>query len=347
MDNSKIKIGITQGDINGTSYEVMLKTFQEQRFNEICTPIIYGSPKIAAYYRKTLNINNFGFNQVTSADDASERKTNLVNVLDDSAKVELGRGTTMSGEAAVASLKAAVADLSAGKTTALVLNPVNARITAELGIASQFDFVKQSLNAGPVMTMLVNDTLRVALLSDMSPMRDISKHITIDNLVAKLHILSDSLKTDFAIDKPKIAVLGFNPGCVDAVSLEREESDIIVPAIAKANDEDVLAMGPYNADEIFGTDLFRQFDAVLAIYYEQGMVPFRALSYDDGVSYMIGMQQMCVAPFQTLGYDEAGLDTAQPNAFQKAIYLVCDVLANREQYRQLTSNPLKKHNITD
>lgn len=347
MDNSKIKIGITQGDINGTSYEVMLKTFLEQRFNEICTPIIYGSPKIAAYYRKALNINNFGFNQVTSADDASERKTNLVNVLDDSAKVELGRGTTMSGEAAVASLKAAVADLSAGKTSALVLNPVNIRITAELGIASQFDFVKQSLNAGSVMAMLVNDTLRVALLSDKSPMRDISKHITIDNIVAKLHILSDALKTDFAVDKPKIAVLGFNPGCVDAVSLEREENDIIVPAIAKANDEDVLAMGPYSADVVFGTDLFRQFDAVLAIYYEQGMVPFRALSYDDGVSYMIGMPQMCVAPFQTLGYDDAGLDKAEPAAFQKAIYLVCDVLANREQYKQLTSNPLKKHNITD
>jgi 4-hydroxythreonine-4-phosphate dehydrogenase len=347
MDNCKIKIGITQGDINGTSYEVMLKTFQEQRFNEICTPIIYGSPKIAGYYRKALNVNNFGFNQITSADDAAERKANLVNVLDDTAKVELGRGTTMSGEAAVASLKAAVADLSAQKTTALVLNPVNARITAELGIANQFEYVKQSLNVGQVMTLLVNDTLRVALLSDAVSMRDISKHISTDNIVSKLHILSDALKTDFGIDKPKIAVLGFNPNCMDAVSLEREESEFIVPAIEKANAENVLAMGPYNADLVFGTDLFRQFDAVLAIYYEQGMVPFRALSYDDGVCYMIGMPQMCVAPFQTLGYEEAGLDKAQPCAFQKAIYLVCDVLASREQYKQLISDPLKKHNITD
>ncbi|MBR3567852.1 MAG: 4-hydroxythreonine-4-phosphate dehydrogenase PdxA [Salinivirgaceae bacterium] len=343
----KIKIGITQGDINGTSYEIMLKTFQEQRFNEICTPIVYGSPKIAGYYRKTLNINNFNFNQVTSADDAQDRRTNLVNVLDDTAKVELGHGTTMSGEAAVASLKAAVADFSAGKTSALILNPINTRMTAELGVSNQFDFVKQSLNPGSVMTLLVNDTLRVALLSDKSPMRDISKHITIDNIVSKLHILSDALKTDFAIDKPKIAVLGFNPGCMDSDSLEREESDIIVPAIAKANEENVLAMGPYSADVIFGTDLFRQFDAVLSIYYEQGLVPFRALSYDDGVSYLLGMPQLCVAPFQTLGYDDAGLDKAEPTAFQKAIYLACDVLANREQYKDLTANPLKKHNITD
>ena len=343
----KIKIGITHGEINGTSYEVMLKTFQEQRFTEICTPIVYGSPKIAGYYRKALNINSFGFNQVNSADEAFDRKINMVNVLDDSVKVELGHGTTMSGEAAVASLKAAVADLSAGKTTALVLNPVNSRITAELGIANQFDYIKQNLNAGSVMTMLVNNTLRVALLSDSSPMRDISKHITIDNIVAKLHMLSDTLKTDFAIDKPKIAVLGYNPDCMDSVSLEREEKDVIVPAIAKANDEGVFAMGPYSADIVFGTGLFRQFDAVLAIYYEQGMVPFRALSYDDGVSYLVGLPQLCVAPFQTLGYDDAGLDKTEPCAFQKAIYLVCDVLANREQYKQLTANPLKKHNISD
>lgn len=347
MENSKIKIGITQGDINGTSYEIMLKTFQEQRFNEIVTPVIYGSAKIAGYYRKALNIINFNFNQVTSADDASAHKSNLVNVLDDNAKVELGRGTTMSGEAAVASLSAAVADLSAGKTSALVLNPINTRITAELGVANQFDYLKQNLNASSVMTMLVNDSLRVALLSDAAPMRDISKHINTDNIVAKLHILSDTLKTDFGIDKPKIAVLGFNPNCTDAVSPEREEKEAIVPAIEKANAEDILAMGPYSADMVFGTDLFRQFDAVLAIYYEQGLVPFRTLSYDDGVSYLIGLPQLCVAPFQSLGYDDAGLDKAQPNAFQKAIYLICDIMANRCQYKQLTSNPLKKHNISD
>lgn len=347
MERNKIKVGITQGDINGTSYEIILKTFQEQRFNEICTPVIYGSPKIAAYYRKALNINNFSFNSVSSADEAADHKANLVNVLDDNAKVELGKCTTMSGEASVASLEAAANDFAAGKLSALVLNPINTSLTADLNVADQFDFVKRKLQVDNTVTMLVNNALRVALLSGASPMRDISKHLTIDNIVAKLRIINDALKTDFAIDKPKIAVLGFNPNCMGAATLEREEKDIIVPAIERANSENVLAMGPYNADLVFGTDLFRQFDAVLAIYYEQGMVPFRTLSYDDGVSYLIGMQNLCVAPFLSIGYEDAGLDKAQPNALQSAIYLACDVLANRAQYKQLTSNPLKKHNISD
>ncbi len=347
MERIKIKVGITQGDINGTSYEIMLKTFQEQRFNEICTPVIYGSPKIAAYYRKALNINNFSFYSIANVDEAADRKANLINVLDDNAKVELGKGTTMSGEASVVSLEAAVADFAAGKTSALVLNPVNTSLTAENNVADQFEFVKRKLQSENTVTMLVNNTLRVALLSGVTPMRDVSKHISIDNIVTKLHIISDALKSDFAIDKPKIAVLGYNPDCMNAATLEREEKDIIIPAIERANAEDVLAMGPYNADLVFGTNLFRQFDVVLAIYYEQGMVPFRALSYDDGVSYLLGMPNLCVAPLQSIGYDEAGLDKAQPNAFQSAIYLACDIMANREQYKQLTSNQLKKHKITD
>ncbi len=347
MEHGKIKIGVTQGDINGTSYEIMIKAFQELRITELCTPIVYGSPKIAGYYRKALNINSFSFNSIQTIDEAQDRKANLLNVLDDNAKVELGKATQMSGEAAVASLTAAVADLANGKISSLVLNPINTKLTADLNVTNQFDFIKSKLGVGNAVTMLVNDTMRVALLSDSTPMRDISKHLTIDNVVAKLHTVSDALKSDFAIDKPKIAVLGFNPNCMDAASLEREEKDILLPAIEKANVENVMAMGPYDSDLMFGTGLFRQFDAILAIYYAQGMVPFRALSYDDGASYLLGIPQVCVAPFQTLGYEEACLDMAQPNAFQNAMYLACDVMANRERYKTLTSNPLQKHNITE
>lgn len=347
MEHNKIRIGVTQGDINGTSYEIMLKAFQELRITELCTPIVYGSPKIAGYYRKALNINSFNFNSIQTADEAQDRKANLLNVLDDNAKVELGKATPMSGEAAVASLTAAVADLANGKISSLVLNPINTKLTSELNVSNQFDFIKSKLGVSNAVTMLVNDTMRVALLSDSTPMRDISKHLTVDNIVAKLRIVSNALKSDFAIDKPKIAVLGYNPNCMDAAVLEREEKDVLLPAIEKANAENIMAMGPYDADVLFGTSLFQKFDAVLALYYSQGMVPFRALSYDDGVSYMIGMPQLCVAPFQTVGYEEACLDQAQPNAFQNAMYLASDVLANRERYKSLTSNPLQKHNIAD
>lgn len=346
MEN-KIKIGITQGDINGTNYEIMLKTFLEPRFEELCTPILYGSPKVAGYYRKALNINNFNFNLIQDADDALPHRANLINVLNDEIKVELGKESQTSCEAAVTSIDAATADIAGGKTSALILNPINTKLAAGLNVGNQFDYVKQKINAGKTVTLLVNDTIRVALLSDATSMKDISKHITIDNVVSKLHMVSDALKSDFGIDKPKIAVLGYNPNCTTTATPEREEKEILLPAIETANNEGVMAMGPYEADQIFGTSLFKQFDAVLAIYYEQGVVPFRALSYDDGASYLLGIPQLCIAPFQSIGYENAGLDTAVPNAFQKAIYLACDITANRQQYAELTKDVLQKHNITE
>ena len=347
MEHNKIKIGITQGDINGTSYEIMIKTFQEQRFSEICTPVIYGSPKVVAFYRKALNVNNFAFNLISKSEDAADHKANIVNVLDDNAKVEMGQATVMAGEAAVTSIDAAVADLAEGKISAVVLNPVNARLTANLNVTDQMDYIRRKTGSDQALPILVNDVVKVALLSGAIPMRDISKHITIDNIVAKLHVIDNALKSDFGIDKPKIAVLGYNPRFADSLSPEREENDVIAPAIEKAKDENVFAMGPYDADYVFGTGLFRQFDAVLAIYYEQGVLPFRALSYGNGACYMAGMPQLCVSTFQNVGYDDAGLDKADPCTFQNAIYLACDIMANREQYKQLTSNQLKKHNISD
>jgi len=347
MDQNNIKIGISQGDCNGTSYEIMLKTFQEPHFQNSYTTVLYGSPKIAAYYRKMLNINNFSFNAADNADTIQNGKANLINVLDDSAKVEEGGGTQASAEAAAVSLQKAVSDLASGKTKALVLNPLPKAALSYLKASSQFDYIKQQLGATNTMTMLVNDTLRVALLTDARPMRDIAKSITTDNIVAKLRLLNDSLKADFTIDKPRIAVLGYNPNCTQTDSLEREEKEVIIPAIEQANNEGVFAVGPFDSDEMFGTRLFTKFDAVLAIYYNQGVVPFRALSYDDGISYMIGMPQMCIAPFQPLGYEQVGAGTAQPGAFQKAIYFVSDVNANRMQYKELISNPLKTNQLSD
>ena len=229
MEHHKIKIGITQGDGNGTSYEVMLKSFLEQHIQEICTPVVYGSPKIAAYYRKALNINNFSFNPADNADNVQTGKASLINVLDDTAKVELGSATQASGEAAAVSLERAVADLSAGKLEALVLNPLPAISCKTLQVSSQFDYIKQKLGASNTMTMLVNGAMRVALLTDARPMRNIAKSITVDNIVGKLHLLADSLKSDFAIDNPRIAVLGYNPNCTDAENQEFEEKRLFRP----------------------------------------------------------------------------------------------------------------------
>ncbi len=340
-------IGISQGDCNGTSYEIMLKTFQESRFQNGYTTILYGSPKIAAYYRKTLNINNFSFNPADNADAIQIGKANLINVLDDSAKVELGSVTQASAEAAAVSLQSAVNDLSNNRIDALVLNPLPQAALSVLQVANQFDYVKQQLEVSNTMTLLVNDSLRVALLTDARPMRNIAKSLSVDNIVNKLHLLNNSLKADFAIDKPRIAVLGYNPNCANAENREHEESDVIIPAVGQANNEGVLALGPFDAEEVFGTDLFKKFDAILAIYYTQGVAPFRALSYDDGVSYLLGVRQMCVEPLQSLGYQQAGADVAKPIAFQKAMYLISEVNRNRIQYEGLISNQLKTNQLTE
>ena len=199
MERDKIMIGITHGDINGTSYEVMMKAFQETRFSEMCTPVIYGSPKIAGYYRKVLNINNSAFNSIQNIDDAQDRKVNLLNVLDDNAKVELGKPTQMGGEAAMASLTAAIEDLKNGDNDAVVLNPINVKTTSEYGVNSQFNYIKNQLDAPHAVTMLLNSNMRMALLSDSMPMNKVVEHITIDNLVEKLRIVSDCLVSDFGI----------------------------------------------------------------------------------------------------------------------------------------------------
>lgn len=347
MERDKIMIGITHGDINGTSYEVMMKAFQETRFSEMCTPVIYGSPKIAGYYRKVLNINNSAFNSIQNIDDAQDRKVNLLNVLDDNAKVELGKPTQMGGEAAMASLTAAIEDLKNGDNDAVVLNPINVKTTSEYGVNSQFNYIKNQLDAPHAVTMLLNSNMRIALLSDSMPMNKVVEHITIDNLVEKLRIVSDCLVSDFGIEKPKIAVLGYNPNCSGVLPRDSEEQTVIIPAIEQANNEGIVAMGPYDADVVFGTDLFKKFDAILAMYYTQGVVPFKAISYDAGMSYLIGVQQICVAPFQSVGYDIAGLDQAQPNAFQNAIYTICDIYNRRQQYQELIANQLQKQVITE
>ncbi len=341
-----IKIGVTQGDINGTSYEVILKTFQEQHFSDICTPVVYGSPKVSGYYRKALNINTFNFFAANSAAEAQHRKPNMVNVLDDNAKVEIGKSTQLSVEAAMISLNAAITDLSVNNIDAMVLSPVDVANTPDLPMGSQFAYVKQKLGLGSTLTLLVNESVKIALLTDACPLRDAIKSVSIDNIVERLTMLSDALKSDFGIDKPRIAVLGLNPNCAIA-NPDSVEQSVIKPAVEQACAKDVLAVGPIDADEVFGTSLYTKFDAVLAMYYQQGAVPFRTLDYGNGVSYMIGMSQMCVAPFQSVGFDEVCLDKVSTSAFQCALYLICDVMAQRRQYSELKSNVLQSHTLDD
>lgn len=349
MSDKKIKVGITHGDINGISYEVIIKTFQDNRIFDLCTPVIYGSPKVGAYHKKALNINNFNFNTIHDAKEASQRKANIINVLDDNIRVELGKSTALAGEAAILSLDKAVKDLQDNKIDVLVTCPVNRENThtETLNFKGHTKYLMDKFNIHDELILMTSELMKVGVVSGCVPINEIAKHITEENILKKLRILNKSLLEDFAIRKPKIAVLGLNPHAGNSGKIGKEEVDVIIPTIAKANEEGIFALGPFSADEFFGSDNFTKFDAILAMYHDQGIAPFKALNSDAGVNYTAGLPLVRSTPDQSAAFDIAGLDKASPNSFRKAIYLACDIYSNRKQFKELNKNPLKTYDVSE
>jgi 4-hydroxythreonine-4-phosphate dehydrogenase len=350
MKEHRIKIGITQGDINSISYEVILKALMDNRVYETCTPILYGSPKVVAYHRKALNIANFSFNSIRTADEANSKRANLINVLDDNVRVELGKSTPQAGEAALLSLKAAIKDLKENKIDVLVTGPINKSNiqSPEFAFKGHTDYLKQELGSGnEVLMILVSEVLKVALVTEHVPISQVPQLITVDKIVSKLKILNQSLLADFGIRKPRIAVLALNPHAGDEGLIGKEEIDIILPAIEKAKQKGILAFGPYAADGFFGSDNFSKFDAVLAMYHDQGLAPFKALVFEDGVNYTAGLPFIRTSPAHGTAYELVGKDMASDSSFRAAIYLACDIHKNRTEYKELTSNPMKDIDTSD
>lgn len=343
MKDHRIKIGITQGDINGISYEVIMKTLMDPRVYETCTPIVYGSPKVVAYHRKALNMANFNLNQVRNADEANLKKANLVNVLDDNVRVELGKSTPQAGEASLLSLQAAVKDLKEDKIDALVTGPINKHnIQSEkFHFPGHTEYLKEEFDAREVLMIMVSEAVKVAVVTGHVPLSEVPGLITVNNIITKLRILNKSLQVDFAIRRPRIAVLSLNPHAGDEGLIGKEEIDTIIPAIEQAKKEGIVASGPYPADGFFGSDSYRKFDAVLAMYHDQGLTPFKALVFDQGVNYTAGLPIVRTSPAHGTAYELVGKDQASEASFRAALYLAIDVLKNRREYKILTSNPLK------
>lgn len=348
-DTSRLKIGITQGDINGISYEVILKTLIDNRVYDNCTPILYGSPKVVAYHRKALNLPNFTFNTIRTADEAAYKRPNLINVLDDNVRVELGKSTPQAGEAALISLKAAIKDLKENKIDILLTAPINKNNiqSEEFQFAGHTSYLKQELGAKEALMILASPVLKVALVTEHVPVSKITSLITVENILSKLRILNQSLLADFCIRKPRIAVLSLNPHAGDDGLVGREEIDIIIPAIEKAKAEGIVAVGPFAADGFFGSDTFQKFDAVLAMYHDQGLAPFKALTFEDGVNFTAGLPYVRTSPAHGTAYDLVGKDAASENSFRQAMFMACDIFKNRMEYKQLTSNPMKSFEIAE
>lgn len=344
MKDKKIKLGISQGDINGISYEVILKTLSDTRIIDTCTPIVYGSPKIAAYHRKTLNISNFSINNIRSPQEANHKRVNMINCLDDNVRVELGKSTPTAGRASLDALERATNDLKNGYIDALVTAPINKHNIQ----SNQFDFPghteyliqKFSPNNSGLMLM-VSDLIRVGVVAGHIALKDVPAVITYDNILAKLKILNKSLTEDFAIRKPKIAVFGLNPHAGDNGVIGSEEQEIIIPVLQQARDENILALGPYPADGFFGSVDFENFDAILAMYHDQGLTPFKALVFENGVNYTAGLPVIRTSPAHGTAYEITGKGAANPNSFRKALYLACDIHKNRKHYKEITANPLE------
>ncbi|MFA6400084.1 MAG: 4-hydroxythreonine-4-phosphate dehydrogenase PdxA [Salinivirgaceae bacterium] len=349
MTNFKVRVGITQGDINGINYEVIIKTFQDNRVLEFCTPVIYGSPKVAAYHRKALNITSFNFNSIQSADEIAYHKANLINVLGDNIRVELGKSSQMAGEAAMLSLEAAVKDLQANKIDVLVTTPINRETTQteEFNFKGHTQFLMERFKIQNTLIIMTSEMMKVGVVSGHVPLSEVTKHITEENILKKLRMMNKALTVDFAIRKPRIAVLGLNPHAGDSGLIGKEELEIIIPTIEKANKEGILALGPFSADSFFGSGSFSKFDGIMAMYHDQGIAPFKALNFDTGVNYTAGLPIIRTAPDHGTDYELAGLDQASPNSFREAVYMACNIFNNRKMHAELTKNPLPSYDVTD
>ncbi len=343
--NNKIKVAITHGDINGVGYEVILKTFAEPQILELCTPIIYGSSKVAAYHRKALELAPIEFNNITEASQALADKVNIINCVSEETKVELGKATPQSGEAAYIALETAAAHLEQGEVDVLLTAPINKHCiqSESFDFPGHTEYLERRLGKGKKSLMiLLNDTIRVALVTGHIPLSQVVSTLTKGDIVQKLRVFNYSLKQDFNIRKPRIAVLSLNPHAGEDGLLGSEEAEIIAPAMAEANELGILCFGPYAADGFFGSGQYTKFDGVLAMYHDQGLAPFKALAMESGVNYTAGLPIIRTSPAHGTAYDIAGKGLASEESFRSALYLAIDLFRNRTEFRELKANPLRK-----
>ena len=317
MENKRIRVGITQGDTNGIGYEIILKTFAEPTILELCTPIVYGNPRIATYYRKGLNLNT-NFMSVTDANDAQPDRMNMVVVDDQEVKIEMGQSSTEAGQQALKSLERALKDYRDGKIDVLVTAPINKHNiqNEHFRFPGHTEYIQSKVGDGKeALMILMNENMRVALATTHVPISKVAENITEERLLAKLRILHQSLLRDFAIDNPRIAVLALNPHASDNGLIGNEEETIIIPALEKAVAEGINAFGPYAADGFFGAHTYDHFDAILAMYHDQGLTAFKAMAMNDGVNFTAGLPIIRTSPDHGTAYDIVGQGILRPPIF--------------------------------
>ena len=343
-EKRKIRVGITQGDINGIGYEIIFKTFSTPEMFEICTPIVYGSPKAAAYHRKALEMET-GYNAVENLNDIMDGKLNIINCNSDELRIELGNTTKEAGLAAFEALERAVKDYKEGKIDVLVTAPINKSTIQndDFHFPGHTEYLQERCGGDEKSLMLLcSGSLRVAVATSHLALRDVPAAITPELLEEKLTILNRSLVQDFNIDAPKIAVLSLNPHAGDNGLLGSEEIETITPTIRKMNDSGIFCYGPFAADGFMGSGNYNRFDAILAMYHDQGLAPLKALGMNDGINFTAGLSIVRTSPAHGVAYDIAGKGLADENSFRQAIYAAIDIFRNRKMYNDARRRPLQK-----
>jgi len=339
---NKIRIGISIGDINGIGLEVILKTLSHPQILDLCIPIIYGSSKVISYHKNVVGLESFQFNVATSGDRIKKDKINVVNCWNDDVNITLGKLSDSSGKYAKISLEQAVIDLKNGYFDALVTAPINKKAMqlADFKFLGHTEYLTNEFGAKESLMLMVNDNLRIGLVTNHLAIRDISAALTKELIRTKLQLLNDSLKIDFNIERPTIALLGLNPHASDDGIIGDEEENVIRPVIIEAKKKGVLAMGPYPADGFFGSMQYSKFDGILAMYHDQGLIPFKSLSFGSGVNFTAGLDIVRTSPDHGTAYEIAGNNVANPSSFRQALFLAIDIAKNRKLYTELISNPL-------
>ena len=344
MDNQNVRVAITHGDTNGIGYELIFKAFAEPEMLELCTPIIYGSPKVAAYYRKAMNLPG-QFSIIQKAEDAQDGRINLLSAVEEEVKVDMGMPTPESGQAAVKALDRAMTDYRNGLYDVLVTAPINngnAQIE-NYPFQGHKKYIETCLGEGKKgLSILVGGNLCIASVTEKTPLKEVAAGITTDAIVEKVTLMQQTLKRDFMITNPRIAVLSLNPKSNEDTSCGIEEREVIIPAIDALAEKGVQAFGPYASDEFFGQGYFADFDGVMAMYHDQATTPFHSLYTEDGVIYTAGLPIIRTTADVTPSFSIAGTGHADETSFRHAIYLAIDAFRHRNDYDEASSNPLPK-----
>ncbi len=340
-------IGISVGDLNGIGLELIIKTFSDSRIMEFCTPVVFGSNKVVNFYKKTIPEMNISFNITKDFSKISVKQLNIFSVWEEDVDIQPGQMNETGGKYGVMSLQAAVKALKDKNIDALVTAPLHkfTMQSSEFNFTGHTPYLKQAFNADDVLMLMTAENMKVALLTEHVAIGDVVKNISKELIIKKINLLKNSLKKDFGIDRPKIAVLGLNPHAGDEGLVGREEKDIIRPAVLESKKNDVVVMGPYPADAFFARGSHEKFDAVLAMYHDQGLIPFKSLAIGEGINFTAGLSVIRTSPDHGTAFDIAGKNLADESSFRAAVYTAIDIFDSRTGLTEMKKNPLRKMSV--